>query len=130
MQKQQIKFTCDQLRFNEVKTNAIIDVMINGCSSYSVEAKYTLPKGTVSRDCNRVKAKWHDMRDVSNEIQKLKYEYEPAVLDEDINRATKALHEAIEQIDGYQEGDFGCIEELKATVLQEVRDAIRVEFKQ
>jgi len=129
MNKNQIKFTCDQLDFNEVKTAATIDVMVHEKSAYAAEITHGITKGTLMRDCNRIKKKWRDLREVSKQINNLDYDYEPPVLQEDIDRATKSLHEAIEQIDGYKEDDFNCIEALKATVLEEVTNAFNSEFK-
>lgn len=129
MNKNQIKFTCEQLGLSDDKTNAIVDVMTGQTIPSLAEFTYSLPKNTVSRDVNRVQKKWREMQEVSKVIPTLDYAYEPAVLDEDIARAAACLHEAIEQIDSYKEGDFNTIEELKSKALEEVNDALNSEFK-
>ena len=129
MNKQQIKFTCDQLDIVGYKAAAVIDVITQKSIPSIAEFDYNLPKATVGRNVNRVRAKWAEMREVSKQINNLDYAYEPPVLQEDIDRATKSMHEAIEQIDGYKESDFNCIEALKAKVLEEITDAFNAEFK-
>ena len=129
MQKSQIKFTCEQLEIAAEKVPAIVDVITGQTIPSLAEFTYDLPKNTVSRDVNRVMKKWREMQEVSKIIPTLDHAYEPAVLDEDIARAAKCLHDAIEQIDGYKEGDFNSMAELKDAVITEAKNAFELEFK-